>query len=403
MLNANPELVRALPLAPSFSKQEFVQFIFKIYEMGASDIKIQSGDFVFADVNRFWRRVTERRLERQEVDQALTHLTDPSSLGLIGSGVAIDARAELSYRPDGAQAAISVDFRLNATGSFVAGVREGLSMTMRAIPKEIPSLEVLGIEDELLENFFPRYGLILVVGSTGSGKSTLLASSLRHRLVNRRDDPVSILTYESPIEYSLAGLAQGSMPEPSQVDVGQGRHLKDFDMIGPNAMRRRGDVIVMGEVRDIDSANAACELARTGHAVMATLHVDTPGETFDRLIKFYPYEQQIGQAHGLLSQIKMVVAQKLVRTTSGGKVAFRSWVVVDRALKRQLGQLDPSKWAAAVALAIQEAGADFESAAYSALQRGEITGQTFREVAGLTPAEARAWVEERGGDVSQLG
>lgn len=403
MLNANPELVEALPLAPSFSKQEFVRFIFKIYDMGASDIKIQSGDFVYADVNRVWRAVSSRRLERQEVDQALTYLTDPSSVGLAGSGRPVDARASVSYRPEGAQAAISVEFRLNATGSFVSGVSEGLSMTMRAIPKEIPSLETLGIEAELVENFFPRYGLILVVGTTGSGKSTLLASALRHRLVNRRYDPVSILTYEAPIEYSLAGLAEGHMPEPSQVDIGQGRHLKDFDQVGPNAMRRRGDVIVMGEVRDQESANAACEISRTGHAVMATLHVETPGEAFDRLIKFYPHEQQLGQAHGLLSQVRMVVAQKLARTTSGGKVAFRSWVVIDRALKSQLSQLDPSEWADTVAAAIQDSGTDFESAAYSALLQGEITGQTFREVAGLTPAEARAWVEKRGGDVSQLG
>lgn len=403
MLDAKPDLVRRLSLRPSFSKQEFVGFVFSVYEMGASDIKIQSGDFVFADVNRKWQAVTDRRLERQEVDQALTYLTDQSSLGLIGSGEAVDARAELSYRPEGAQFAISAEFRLNATGSFVAGVREGLSLTMRAIPKEIPSLETLGIEQEIVENLFPRYGLILVVGVTGSGKSTLMASSLRHRLVERRDDPVAIGTYEQPIEYGLNGLAQGHMPEPSQVGVGRGLHLKDFEQVGPNAMRRRFDVIVMGEIRDIESADVGLELTRTGHAVMATLHVETPGECFDRLVKFYPPEQQLGQAHALLSQMRMVVAQKLARTTAGGKIAFRSWIVIDRALKEHLAQIEPCKWSVAVASKVRERGADFESAAYRAFADGLIDAQTFREVSGMTPSEAKDYVQERGGDVSTLG
>jgi defect-in-organelle-trafficking protein DotB len=403
VLTADPSLVRALSLQPAFSKQEFVAFIFDVYRMGASDIKIQSGDFVFAEVNRLWRPVTQRRLERQEVDQALTYLTDMSSLGLIGSGEAVDARAELSYRPEGAHAAMTVEFRLNATGCFVAGVREGLSLTMRAIPGDIPSLEVMGIEQEICESFFPRYGLILVVGTTGSGKSTLIASALRHRLVSRRDDPVAIGTYEQPIEYGLNGLAQGTMPEPSQVDIGRGRHLKGFDQVGPNAMRRRFDVIVMGEVRDAESANVACELARTGHAVMATLHVETPGEAFDRLIKFYPYEQQLSQAHGLLAQMRMIVAQKIARTTNGGKMAFRSWFILDRLAKAEMAKQDPPRWASYVSSAVAQAGADFESAAYRALSQGLITGSVFCEVAGLTRPEARAYVDERGGDVAVLG
>jgi len=131
---------------------------------------------------------------------------------------------------------------------------DGLTITLRAIPSEIPSLSRLGIEQEIVDNFFPRYGLILVVGTTGSGKSTLLASALRHRLVERRHDPVAIGTYEDPIEYGLRGLAQGTMPEPTQVAIGTGRHIKEWDRVGPNAMRRRLDVIWLGEIRDIESA-----------------------------------------------------------------------------------------------------------------------------------------------------
>lgn len=398
MLDAVTKEIELLALSPGLPLAEFREFINKIYELGASDIKIQSNDFVWADINRMWRPVTNRRLQSQEAERAITILNDQSALGLIGSGTPVDARVDLARGPEEIN-----EFRLNATGCMVNGARDGVSVTLRAIPKEIPSLERLGIESVIIDNLFPRYGLILIVGTTGSGKSTLLASSLRHRLKERRHDPVAILTYESPIEYSLAGLAEGHMPEPSQVDIGTGRHLSKFDLVGPNAMRRRGDVIVMGEIRDLESAKAGCEMARTGHSVMATLHVDTPGESFDRLIKFYPTEQQAGEAFAILSQLRLVVAQKLARRKDGGKIAFRSWIVVDKALKQELAKHDPSTWSGIVAKRVAENGNDFESAAYVALSKDEITGEVFREIAGLTMDEAVDFVKARDGDVSVLG
>lgn len=398
MLEAVIGEVPRFDLTPGLPAQEFKLFINKIYALGASDIKIQSNDYVWADINRTWRAVSVRRLESQEVDRAITLLNDQSALGLIGSGQPVDARVDMALNAEEIN-----EFRLNVTGCMVNGARDGASITLRAIPKSIPTLEVLGIEKEIVDNLFPRYGLILVVGTTGSGKSTLQASANAHRLRFRRHDPVALLTYEEPIEYSLAGLAEGFMPEPSQVGIGAGQHLRSFDYVGPNAMRRRGDVIVMGEIRDLNSAKAGGEMARTGHAVQATMHVDTPGEAFDRLIKFYPPEQQAGEAYALLGQLRMVVAQKLARRKDGGKIAFRSWVVIDKALRSHLGEAEPSQWAHLVRLYVAEKGNDFETSAYRALASGLITGEVFREVAGLTPEEALVYVTERNGDVSLLG
>ena len=399
MLEAHQGDIPLKSLRPGLSSvTEFKDFINDVYALGASDIKIQSNDFVWADINRVWRKVSDRRLESGEVERALTYVNDPSAIGLIGSGKPVDDRVDLALSAENIN-----EFRLNATGCMVAGARDGLSITMRAIPKEIPSLERLGIEREIMDNLFPRYGLILVVGTTGSGKSTLLSSSLRHRLVNRRHDPVAIGTFEDPIEYGLKGLAEGSMPEPTQMAIGQGRHIQHFDMVGPNAMRRRFDVIVAGEIRDLASARAGMELSRTGHSVLATLHVDTPGESFDRLIKFYPVEQQQGEAFAILSQLRLVIAQKLARTTDGGKIAFRSFVVVDRALREHLGGHPPARWSAMVTKVVAANGNDFETGAYTALKEGRISGETFREVAGFTMEEGVAYVAERGGDVAAVG
>lgn len=398
MLEAKIGEVERFDLSPGIQEREFKEFINNIYALGASDIKLQSNDYVWADINRTWRPVSTRRLQSQEVERALTILNDQSSLGLLGAGQPVDARVDLALGAEDTN-----EFRLNATGCMVNGSREGASITLRAIPKKIPTLAQLGIEQEIVENLFPRYGLILVVGTTGSGKSTLQASANAERLVNRRHDPVAILTYEDPIEYSLAGLAEGHMPEPSQVGIGPGQHIRSFEMVGPNAMRRRGDVIVMGEIRDLNSAKAGGEMSRTGHAVQATMHVDTPGECFDRLIKFYPPEQQVGEAFAILSQLRMVIAQKLARRKDGGKIAFRSWVVVDKALRLKLGGFPPDQWSRLVTEHVAAKGNDFETVAYKALSSDQITGEVFREIAKLTQEEAVAYVTERGGDVSWLG
>lgn len=398
MLDVSPDLITAVSLTAGPPVDEFKRFVNSVYELGASDIKIQSNDFIWADVNRRWQPVTNRRLESQEVERILTILNDQSALGLVSSGQPVDARVDLFRSADEIN-----EFRLNVTGCMVAGARDGMSITLRAIPREIPSLTRLGIEKEIVENFFPRYGLILVVGTTGSGKSTLLSASLRERLVERRHDPVAIGTYEDPIEYGLSGLAQGHMPEPTQMAIGQGRHLKSFSLVGPNAMRRRFDVIVAGEIRDLESAKAGGELARTGHSVLATLHVDTPAEAFDRLIKFHPVEQQEGEAFALLSQLRMIVAQKLARTTDGGKMAFRSWIVVDRVLKERLSAAPLSTWSRLVSQEVVCRGADFESSAYDAFSKGRISPETFREVSGMTTSEAIEFIQKRGGDVSRMG
>jgi len=398
MLEAHKGQVEPVALSLGLPSEEFRQFVASIYQMGASDIKIQSNDYVWADINRRWQPITSRRLETQEVERALTLLVDQSALGLVNGGQPVDDRVEIAL-----DSRRLLEFRINATGSMVAGVREGITITMRAIPSSIPSLDRLGIEPEIVENFFPRYGLILVVGTTGSGKSTLLASSLRHRLVERRHDPVAIGTYEDPIEYGLKGLAQGSMPEPTQVAIGSGRHIREWGRVGPNAMRRRLDVIWMGEIRDWESARTGLELARTGHAVVSTLHVDTPAEAFDRLIKFFPKDLQESEAYAVLSQIRMIVAQKLARTIDGGKIAFRSWIVLDREIKQQLAQQDYSRWSGIIRDMVRAKGNDFDASAYEALLRQQISAETFREVSGMTPAEARAYAQERGGDASALG
>src|SRR5438128_1215487 len=128
MLEAVLGDVERLNISPGLPEREFTEFINKIYTLGASDIKIQSNDFVWADINRRWRAVSNRRLESQEVDRAIALLNDQSALGIIGSGKPVDARVDLAINAEDIN-----EFRLNATACMVNGARDGASITLRAI------------------------------------------------------------------------------------------------------------------------------------------------------------------------------------------------------------------------------------------------------------------------------
>lgn len=247
------------------------------------------------------------------------------------------------------------------------------------------------MEPELDEAFFPEYGLILVVGVTGSGKSTLMASSVRHRLES--DSPVSVGTYEDPVEFTYGDLGMGRMPLVSQVEIGQGSDLRAFDRAGPNAMRRKFDVIIAGELRDRQSIEAGLELASTGHAVLATLHVETPAQAVDRIVSFFPYDAQPAVASKLRSVLRVVVAQKLARTTQGKRAAIRSWLVFDREVKEKMGSVPFHDWPRMLSGVVSKRGAAFEQRAVGLLREGVIDLSTFCAVSEMTPREARVYLE----------
>lgn len=392
MLDANTSAAPRfdLPIG-NIQRPQLNEFLSKVYDLGCSDIKFSSTDFVWAEVNRLWQPVSTRRLDDSEVNTILGYLFNQSGQTEIGAGNAIDSRVDAVVSRDRV-----LSFRLNATGCSVGNARAGVNITLRAMPMHIPTCDQLGIEPELMENLFPRYGMILIVGTTGSGKSTLLAAAHRWRLERRRDDPVHILTYEQPVEYLLAGYAEGHMPEPTQTEIGVGAQLRSMDMVGPNAMRRKGQVIQMGEIRDMASARAGFELGATGHAAYATMHTETPDRALSRTLQLFPPVEHARVANEFIEQSRLVIAQKLARRTDGKVMAFRSWCVFDREVKRNLESKPVHEWGMSVRKLVSERGNDFESKAFAALAEGQIDFEAFVEVASLTLREATEYCTHRG-------
>lgn len=378
--------------------------IVALFDAGASDITIQSGDYIFAYINRRHIQASNRRVDDGDMARYLVHIYKSQAIMTsIGGGKPGDFEADLrpyldeqreDYNPD-----FSLRMRCNATRSRVGDVVNGASLTMRTIPDKPRELSTLMLPRDILENIKPNQGLVLVCGITGSGKTTLLASVVRSILEG--NDPRKIITFEDPIEFTYARLPSrsipgapgyGMMPEVSQVLMGQ--HMQAFDMVTPNILRRKSDVVILGEMRDKQSVESGLLVAQTGHATYGTLHCETPAEAMPRVIAEFPYDSQPAVANKLLDALRLVVAQKIEPNTQGKGQAFRSWCVFDRALKARLSEVPFSQWSGIVRRHVDERRESFEWQAMPFVERGELSFQGFLNVSGFNINEARKFLAE---------
>ncbi len=180
----------------------------------------------------------------------------------------------------------------------------GLSASFRVIPNHIRTLDELMMPPVLKEVVRNRKGLILVTGPTGSGKSTTLAAMIDEINRNRRDH---IITLEDPIEY----VHQPKMSLIHQREIGV--HTENFASGLRSALREDPDVILVGEMRDLETITNALHAAETGHLVLSTLHTNSASETVDRIINVFPAEQQQQVRVILAGVLIAVIAQRLIK------------------------------------------------------------------------------------------
>jgi len=185
-------------------------------------------------------------------------------------------------------------------------------MVIRHIKTDIPSFETLGIPQILKELIMRKRGLILVVGATGSGKSTTLASMIDYRNTNAHGH---IVTIEDPIEF----IHPHKKSVVDQREVGIDTH--SFDHALKNAMRQAPNVILIGEIRDMDGMKQAMAYAETGHLCLATLHANNANQALERIISFFPQDAQTGLLLGLSLNLVAIVAQRLIPGKTAKRVA----------------------------------------------------------------------------------
>lgn len=278
---------------------------------GASDLHVSAGDPPMLRIDGLLQRVKYHDLTAEETEVILLEILDEEQVGLLKARMDID----FAYEMEG-----TARFRAN-----VFMERKGYGGAFRLIPTEIKTLRELMIPESIHSLARVKSGLVLVTGPTGSGKSTTLAAMID--LINKEHNH-HIITLEDPIEFIYP---RGKcLIHQRQI----GFHVESFSGGLRAALREDPDVILVGEMRDLETIHLALTGAETGLLVLGTLHTSSAAKTVDRIIDVFPTTQQ-PQIRTMLSEsLRGVVAQQLLRRSGGqGRVAAVEVMICNQAIK----------------------------------------------------------------------
>lgn len=306
-----------------------------------SDIIIKSGAPVAIKVKRFGlQAVTHRCLYHEEVliiCQVLT--TDTAISSRISRGSPISGLAQvLDAKNFNANTGIQTSksrYRYEITACSSKDEESGISVIMRPLPDAPYKHSDIGIPLEFVKKCIVKDGIVIVAGATGEGKSTTIASVIRYVLENDTMIKGNIITHEDPIEVSF-DLIKSKHSEVMQSSIGQGDHVLTFNDANRSAMRRSPDLVLLGELRDEATIEAAVELSLTGHPVFATTHASNIGSIFPRLISRFPKDVQGQKGYDLVDVTRFLVAQKLVWTVDKKRIAIREELEITEGLRAEL-------------------------------------------------------------------
>jgi twitching motility protein PilT len=222
---------------------------------------------------------------------------------------------------------VDFSFGVPGLGRFRANAfkqRGHLALALRVVPFRVRSLEELGAPAACTALLNKPYGIVLVVGPTGSGKSTTLAAMIDRINATK---PVHILTIEDPVEY----MHHHKVAMVNQREVGT--DVETFEAGLKSALREDPDVVLLGEMRDLESISISLSLAETGHLVFATLHTNDASQALDRIIDVFPAERRDQIQIMLAGALQGVISQRLLPAIGGGRVASYEVMMANEAIK----------------------------------------------------------------------
>jgi twitching motility protein PilT len=264
-------------------------------EAGASDLHISADSYPMVRVHGMMKRLNLPKLTAKEVEDLVFGVMNEVQRTIFLEKLEFDFSTKLSN---------DVRFRVNAFHQI-----NGLAAAFRVIPNEIHALDELHVPEIMGKLALKDKGLILVTGPTGSGKSTTLASMID--IINDQKH-CHIITIEDPIEF--VHRSKNSLVNQREL----GHDTWSFTAALRSALREDPDVILVGEMRDLETVSLALTAAETGHLVLATLHTSSAVKSIDRVIDMFPKEQQ-AQVRSMLSEsLEAVCAQRLLPRKDGG-------------------------------------------------------------------------------------
>ena len=240
----------------------------------------------------------------------------------------------------------------------------GYGAVMRVIPSKIPTMEELNLPPVLNEVCDYNKGLVIVTGPTGSGKSTTLAAMINFINENRA---LHMITIEDPIEF--AHPSKKSMIQQRQVGV----HAKSFNQALRAALRESPDIVLVGEMRDLETISEAISAAETGHLVFGTLHTNSASKTVDRIIDVFPADAQDAVRSMLSGTLKAVIAQQLVKTEDGrGRVAVQEIMLVNMGVAGLIREAKTSQIPSFITMGAKEGMQSMDQHLIRLVQEGRI-------------------------------
>jgi len=277
---------------------------------GASDLHLASGESPLQRLEGELQRMGLPPVPAEALERGLAEWLDAGQREQWARGDELDLALSLPALGR---------FRLNLYRQ-----RNGPAASARVIPTRLASIDELGLKDVFQGIAQQRDGLMLVCGATGSGKSSTLAALIDGL---NREQALHIVTLEDPIEFIHSG--QRSLVNQREI----GTHSRDFAQGLRSALRQDPDVIMIGELRDLETIRLALRAAETGHLVLATVHARSAVSCVERLVEVFAAEEKALVRAMLAESLRLVVAQQLVRRTGGGRVAAREVLVATPAVR----------------------------------------------------------------------
>jgi twitching motility protein PilT len=246
--------------------------------------------------------------------------------------------------------------------------RGKLSLVSRRVNTKIPSFKGLGLPDTIEKLCNYPEGLVILAGVTGSGKSTTIAAMLDY--LNEKE-PLHILTVEDPIEFTFT-----DKKSVINLDcINWHKALKD-------AVRQDPDVILVGELRDVETFEAAIHAAETGHLVFGTIHASSAATTINRILDLFPPDKHGAIRQALANNLRAIVAQKLLKSIKPGssRVPTNEIMIATPIVRKLIAEGEDGKLPDAIRMSYQEGMVDFNENLRQLVERGDIDKATALEV-----------------------
>jgi twitching motility protein PilT len=351
----------AMSAPPEVRKEPEVNKLFRmVMKHEASDLHLKVGQPPMMRLKGDIRRVEMRPLTQEDMERLLMPHLNARQRKILEEEGGVD----LSY-------VVGQDecrFRVSLFKQ-----RGRLSLVSRRVNTKIPSFKGLGLPDSIEKLCNYPEGLVILAGVTGSGKSTTIAAMIDY--LNERE-PLHILTIEDPIEFTFTD--KKSVVNQREI----GLDCMNWHKALKDAVRQDPDVILVGELRDVDTFEAAIHAAETGHLVFGTIHASSAGSTINRILDLFPPDKHNAIRQALSNNLKAVVAQKLLKSIKPGvhRVPTNEIMIVNPIIRKLISEAEDSKLIDVIRMSYQEGMVDFNENLRQLVERGDIDKQTALEV-----------------------